>query len=139
LYLNGYVFSLEGRNDMDKKRVLIVDDDSKSRKIFYDFLTMLGFDIVTAYNGEEALDILADDYYFDLIITDVMMPYMTGFDFVKELKKHEQTKNIPVIATSAFHDWKKARAEMELPVDGFVPKPVKREALKIEIDRVLNG
>ncbi|OIO31671.1 MAG: hypothetical protein COS28_02980 [Nitrospirae bacterium CG02_land_8_20_14_3_00_44_33] len=124
---------------MDKKRVLIVDDDSKSRKIFYDFLTMLGFEAVTADDGEDAMDILGFDPYFDLIITDVMMPYQTGFDFTKKLKERTGLKNIPVIATSAFHDWKKARAEMELPVDGFVPKPVKKEALRIEIDRVLNG
>lgn len=119
------------------KRVLIVDDDSKSRRLFDGHLTPMGFDIVTAYNGEEALEMLADDPYFDLIITDVMMPYMTGFDFVKELKKFEKTKDIPVIATSAFHNWKKAREEHELDVDGFVPKPATKDVLMNEIKRVL--
>ncbi len=97
--------------DIDKRRVLIVDDDSKSRRILQDLLTILGFESVSANNGEDALAILAEDPYFDLIITDIMMPYLTGFDLTKKLKEYVETKGIPVIATSAFHDWKKAREE----------------------------
>ncbi|MFZ6016182.1 MAG: response regulator [Nitrospirota bacterium] len=90
--------------DMSKKRVLIVDDDSKSRRIFEAHLNSMGLETVLANNGEEAMEILAGDPYFDLIITDVMMPYLTGFDFTKKLKEYKETKYIPVIATSAFHD-----------------------------------
>ena len=122
---------------MTDKRVLIVDDDSKSRRIFEIQLTSMGFQTVLANNGEEAMEMLAEDSYFDLIITDVMMPYLTGFDFAKKLKEHKETKDIPIIATSAFHDWHKAIAEHELIVDGFVPKPVEKEILYREIKRVL--
>ena len=124
---------------MDKKRILLVDDDSKSRKVFQDLLTILGFETVPANNGEEAMEMLAEDPYFDLIITDVMMPYLTGFDFTKELKKYTETKGIPVIATSAFHDWKRARDEHDLIADGFVPKPVTKDALMSEIKRVMGA
>lgn len=124
---------------MDKKRILIVDDDSKSRRVFQDLLTILGFETVPANNGEEAMEMLAEDPYFDLIITDVMMPYLTGFDFTKELKKYTGTKGIPVIATSAFHDWKRARDEHDLIADGFVPKPVTKDALMSEIKRVIGA
>ena len=124
---------------MDKKRILIVDDDSKSRKVFQDLLTILGFETVPANNGEEAMEMLTEDPYFDLIITDVMMPYLTGFDFTKELKKYTETKGIPVIATSAFHDWKRARDEHDLIADGFVPKPVTKDALMSEIKRVIGA
>jgi CheY-like chemotaxis protein len=124
-------------NVMDKKRVLIVDDDGKSRNIFEALLSHMGFDTVSVNNGDEAMELLAGDPYFDLIITDVMMPYMTGFDLTRKLKEYTQTKDIPVIATSAFHDWKKAREEEDLLVDGFVPKPIEKESLKREIARVL--
>ncbi len=126
-------------NVMDKKRVLIVDDDGKSRNIFEVLLTSMGFDAVSVNNGEEAMELLAGDPYFDLIITDVMMPYMTGFDLTSKLKEYTETKDIPVIATSAFHDWKKAREEKDLLVDGFIPKPIEKESLKREITRVLGN
>jgi len=121
----------------DKKRVLIVDDDSESRRIFETRLTSMGFETVLAHNGEEAMEMLAENSYFDLIITDVMMPYLTGFDFARKLKEYKETKDIPVIATSAFHDWHKSIASHELIVDGFIPKPVERDTLLKEIKRVL--
>jgi CheY-like chemotaxis protein len=123
--------------DINQDRVLIVDDDSDSRCIFEEHLTQLGFSTVTAKDGEDALDILSQDPYFDLIIADVMMPYMTGFDFTTSLRKSASTRKIPIIATSAFHDWKKAREDRELIADGFVPKPVERDALAREIKKVL--
>ncbi|MBI5198624.1 MAG: response regulator [Nitrospirae bacterium] len=119
------------------KRVLIVDDDSKSRRVFEAILISMGFETVLANDGDEALEILAGDPYFDLIITDVMMPYMTGFEFSKKLKEYTETKDIPVIATSAFDDWKKAREEHDLIADGFVAKPIDRETLRKEITRIL--
>ncbi|MEW6109304.1 MAG: response regulator [Nitrospirota bacterium] len=122
--------------DLNKKRVLIVDDDSKSRRIFEINLNSMGYETVIINNGDEALEFLARDPYFDLIITDIMMPYLTGFEFARKLKEYTETKNIPVIATSAFHDWHKSIAEHELIVDGFIPKPVEREALLKEIKRV---
>lgn len=125
--------------DMNKKRVLIVDDDDKSRRLFEAHLTSMGFETVLAHDGDEAMEILAGDPYFDLIITDVMMPYQTGFDFTKKLKEYKETKDIPVIGTSAFHDWKKSREALELIADGFVPKPVEKEILLKEIKKVLGG
>ena len=122
-----------------KKRVLIVDDDRNSRGLFEVYLTAMGFDCVFAAEGDEAAELISRDPFFDLIITDVMMPYMTGFDFTVVLKSHADTKHIPVIATSAFHDWKRARAEHDLVCDGFVPKPVERRKLQEEIARVLGG
>jgi putative two-component system response regulator len=122
---------------MTDKRVLIVDNDRKSRSIFEMQLTSMGFQTILANDGEEAMEMLAGDSYFDLIITDIMMPYLTGFDFAKKLKEYKETKGIPVIATSAFHDWHKSIASHDLLVDGFVPKPVDRETLLTEIKRVL--
>lgn len=121
----------------DKGRVLIVDDDSKSRRILELILGSMGFQSMAAHDGEEALDILSEDPYFDLIITDVMMPNMTGFDLVKKLRGFAETKKIPVIAISAFHDWKGARQEHDLDVDGFLMKPIVRESLEKEIRKLI--
>ncbi|MCG2722976.1 MAG: response regulator [Thermodesulfovibrionales bacterium] len=125
--------------DINKKRVLIVDDDSKSRRIFDAHCTSMGFETVLVNDGEEAMEILSHDPYFDLIITDVMMPNMTGFDLTKKLALSARTKEIPVIATSAFNDWKKARDEYELIVDGFVMKPVMKDVLKKEIEKTIGA
>lgn len=122
---------------MDKRRVLVVDDDSNSRRIFEMFFNSMNFETLLSNNGEEAMELLAEDPYFDLIITDIMMPYMTGFDFAKKLKEYAETKNIPVIATSAFHDWDKARKEHALEVDGFISKPVNKDVIEKEVKRVL--
>lgn len=120
----------------DRKRILIVDDDSKVRQIFEINLTSMGYEVVMANNGEEAIEVLTGDPYFDLIITDVAMPYLTGFDLSKKLKEYTETKDIPIIATSAFHDWHKAIEEHELIVDGFIPKPIERETLLRELKKV---
>jgi CheY-like chemotaxis protein len=124
--------------DKDTKWVLIVDDDLGSRQIFEKHLKAMGFETVLANDGEDAIDILATGPRIDLIITDVMMPFVSGFDFTNKLKQQADTKNIPVIGTSAFHDWKKSREEGALIVDEFVPKPVSREQLAAAINTVMN-
>lgn len=122
--------------NISKDRVLIVDDDWASRDLFKEHLTAMGYVTVTAKDGEDAIDILAQDPYFDLIITDVMMPYMTGFDFAARLKEDVSTQKIPLIATSAFYDWEKIKNSQSIIADGFVPKPIDHKVLLSEIKRV---
>ena len=124
---------------MPVKRILVVDDDSNSRRFFELCLEGWGFDSVVVNNGEDALAVLDEDEEgFDLIITDVMMPFTTGFELTQTLKESPATANIPVLAVSAFYDWNQARKEGELPVDGFMTKPVSKEKLRQEIDRLLS-
>lgn len=123
--------------DINQDRVLIVDDDRDSRHIFEGHLAVMGYTTVTAKDGEDAIDILSQDPYFDLIISDVMMPYMTGFDFTTKLKELSSTRHIPVIVTSAFYGGKMAGKNRELIADGFVPKPIEKDALLNEIQRVM--
>lgn len=122
--------------DIYKDRVLIVDDDETSRDLFTEHLTAIGYSTVTAKDGEDAIDILAQDPNFDLIITDIMMPYMTGFDFTARLKESVSMQKIPIIATSAYYDYEKMRSSQTLHADGFVPKPIEHEVLVSEIRRV---
>lgn len=122
--------------DIYQDRVLIVDDDETSRDLFTEHLTAIGYSTVTAKDGEDAIDILAQDPNFDLIITDIMMPYMSGFDLTAWLKQTGSTQKIPVIATSAYYDWEKMRDSQTLHADGFVPKPIEHGVLVSEIKRV---
>lgn len=125
--------------EINKKRVLIVDDDVQSRELFKVLLRSLGFDTFFAYNAEDAFHTLEADPRFDLIITDVVMPFMNGFEFTQRLKADPFTMNIPVIGTSAYYDWNTEGDDRELAVEGFVAKPVEREKLVREVDRVLMG
>jgi CheY-like chemotaxis protein len=121
--------------DINKKRVLIVDDENKSRMLLDTLLTSLGFETVLANDGVQAIEILMRDQYFDLIITDIAMSYQDGFDFTGKLKHSAKFREIPVIATSSFRDWKKGG--QELTMDGFVPKPITKNILKNEIEKLL--
>jgi|WetSurMetagenome_2_1015567.scaffolds.fasta_scaffold181972_2 two-component system, chemotaxis family, chemotaxis protein CheY len=123
--------------DINKKRVLIVDDENRSRMLFDALMTSLGFETVLANDGVQAIEILSRDPYFDLIITDITISAQSGFDFIGQLKHSAKFREIPVIATSTFNDWKKAKAEKEFTMDGFVPKPVTKNILKNEIEKVL--
>jgi two-component system chemotaxis response regulator CheY len=125
--------------DMIKKRVLIVDDENKSRMLLDALMISLGFETVLANDGVQAIEILVRDPYFDLIITDISTSDENGFDFTGKLKHSAKFREIPVIATSAFKDWQKAKAGRELTLDGFVPKPVTKNILKNEIEKVLGG
>jgi len=120
-----------------KKRVLIVDDDEHSRTVFDGLLKSLGFETIFASDGKDAIELLALDPRFDLIVTDVIMPHMTGFDFTRTLKELPGTYGIPVIGASAYPDWFKTIDKRDLVVDGFIVKPVEREAFMKEVDGVL--
>jgi DNA-binding response OmpR family regulator len=95
----------------DKKKVLIVDDDDQIATMYTTHLEIKGFSTKRVSNGEEALS-TALDFKPDIILLDVMMPKISGFDVLDILKNTEQTKDIPVImltALSATEDMEKAK------------------------------
>jgi CheY-like chemotaxis protein len=122
--------------DIYQDRALVVDDDAASRILFVEHLSSLGYATTAAADGEDAIDILSFDPYYDLIITDIMMPYMAGVEFAAKLKKNALTQKIPIIATSAYPEWGKAPVNQSLFADGFVLKPIDRATLISEIKRV---
>ena len=83
---------------MDKLKIMIVDDESRMRKLVKDFLKKKDFEVVEAADGEEALDIFFKDKSISLIICDVMMPKINGFDVVKEIRQYSQ---VPIIMLTA--------------------------------------
>lgn len=84
-----------------KKRILAVDDDATALGALRQILTQKGYDVTTAPNGPDALAILGRDAGFDLVILDVAMPGMTGYDVCRAIRKDERTQDTPVIFLTA--------------------------------------
>ena len=106
-----------------KKAVLVVDDDPKNRKLLRDLLGVKGYAVVEAMNGREGVK-QAQATLPDLILLDMQMPVMDGFDAVRMLKGNEKTKSIPIWALTSYAmagDEKKVRA---VGCDSYITKPI---------------
>ncbi len=86
---------------MAKKKILAVDDDSTALGALRQILAQKGYDVTTAGTGEDALEILSGPGQFDLIILDVAMPGMTGYEVCRQLRQTERTQDTPVIFLTA--------------------------------------
>jgi two-component system cell cycle response regulator DivK len=121
-----------------KPVVLLVDDYPDAREMYAEYLEFSGFDIVQAGNGVEAIE-RARDSHPDVILMDLSLPVMDGWEATRRLKADEATKNIPVLAVTGHalsgvsNDAKKAGC------DGFITKPCLPEDLVTEIRKVLGG
>ncbi len=125
----------------DKKRILIIDDDPDQVETVSMMLESKGFEPIAAYDGKEGLA-KAKSEKPDLIILDVMMPNMDGYEVSKELKKDETLENIPVIMLTAVGEHvsgtKYSHASgMELEADDFFQKPVEPKQLVERVAELL--
>ena len=118
---------------MDKK-ILIVDDESRIRKLIKDFLTRQGYIVCEAADGEEALDIFCSTNDIDLIITDVMMPKLDGFSLCEEIRK---LSKIPIMMLTAKGDEQDELKGFELGVDEYISKPFSPKILTARVDALL--
>jgi len=115
--------------------VLIVDDNPK---FLADALPMYGYDIEVAQDGLEALKILAkEDSHFDLILLDVMMPNMDGWDTLKAIRKNKETETIPVIMLTAVSEDQKVVSGLKIGADDYIVKPFILPNLLARIEAVL--
>ena len=121
-----------------KPVVLLVDDYPDAREMYAEYLEFSGFEIVQAGNGVEAIE-RAHDSHPDVILMDLSLPVMDGWEATRRLKADDTTKDIPVLAVTGHalsgvsHDAKKAGC------DGFITKPCLPEDLVAEIRKVLAG
>jgi len=121
---------------MDKV-VLVVDDSSTVRKFIAASLNMKGFRVVTAADGVEALERMPAEK-FDLIITDLNMPDMDGFEFIRSLRETPEYRDIPIIVLSSMTDLKNKDYALELGAVAFLEKPLSTEAIQREVFRFVN-
>lgn len=92
-------------SDIEKsKSILVVDDDEGIREILQMALEVEGYSVLTAANGKEALEILAKFPEQGLILLDLMMPVMNGWQFIEQIEKMEKYTDIPVVLVTAYND-----------------------------------
>ena len=119
---------------MDKLKIMIVDDESRMRKLVKDFLKKKDFEVVEAADGEEALDIFFKDKSISLIICDVMMPKINGFDVVKEIRQYSQ---VPIIMLTAKGEESDELNGFDLGVDEYISKPFSPKILVARVEAIL--
>jgi CheY-like chemotaxis protein len=118
-------------------RVLIVDDESDNRELLKLVLGWEGFVISTAASGAEALGKAMTAHPPDLILLDIMMPGMTGYDVLAEIKADPITRAIPVMMISAMTDGKARTLSLTAGADDFFPKPIDRDELVRRVRKLL--
>lgn len=119
---------------MDRLKVLVVDDESRMRKLVRDFLVKSNFDVVEAEDGEQALDIFYAQKDIALIVLDVMMPKVDGWQVCREVRTHSQ---IPIIMLTAKADERDELQGFQLGVDEYIAKPFSPKILVARIEAIL--
>ena len=119
---------------MDKLNILVVDDESRMRKLVRDFLVRQDFDVIEAGDGEEALDLFYKDKSIALIILDVMMPKMNGWEVCREVR---ETSKVPIIMLTAKSEESDELMGFDLGVDEYIAKPFSPKILVARVEAIL--
>ena len=119
---------------MDRLKILVVDDESRMRKLVRDFLVKSNFEVLEAGDGEEALDIFYKDKDIALIILDVMMPKMDGWQVCREIRVNSQ---VPIIMLTARGDERDELQGFQLGVDEYISKPFSPKILVARVEAIL--
>ena len=119
---------------MDTLKILVVDDESRMRKLVKDFLTKKNFQVLEAGDGEEAMDIFYKEKDIVLIILDVMMPKMDGWEVCREVRKNSK---VPIIMLTARGDERDELLGFDLGVDEYISKPFSPKILVARVEAIL--
>ena len=119
---------------MDKLKILVVDDESRMRKLVRDFLVKQNFEVLEAGDGAEALDIFFGTEDIALIILDVMMPKMDGWQVCREIRQYSK---VPIIMLTAKSDEKDELQGFDLGVDEYITKPFSPKILVARVEAIL--
>ena len=119
---------------MAAQKILVVDDEARMRKLVTDFLTREGYEVLEAEDGEKAMDLFYADKDIALVILDVMMPRMDGWQTLREMRESSQ---VPVIMLTARSDEKDELRGFDLGVDEYVTKPFSPRTLVARVGAIL--
>lgn len=125
---------LKGMSGMGNLKILVVDDESRMRKLVKDFLVKKDYTVVEAGDGEEAMEIFYNDKDIALVILDVMMPKMDGWETCRAIRK---ISKVPVIMLTAKSEEQDELLGFELGVDEYISKPFSPKILVARIDAIL--
>jgi DNA-binding response OmpR family regulator len=119
---------------MNKLKILVVDDESRMRKLVKDFLTKQNYEVLEAGDGSEALDIFFENQDIALIILDVMMPKMDGWEVCREVRNYSK---VPIIMLTARTDERDELQGFQLGVDEYIAKPFSPKILVARVEAIL--
>lgn len=119
---------------MERTKILVVDDESRMRKLVHDFLAKNNYEVIEAENGEEAVDLFFEQKNIELIILDVMMPKMDGWQVCKEIRQYSA---VPIIMLTAKSDERDELLGFELGVDEYISKPFSPKILVARVEAIL--
>ena len=119
---------------MEKIKVLVVDDESRMRKLVSDFLTRDGYEVIEAGDGEEAVEIFFQNKDIAVILLDVMMPKMDGWQVCREVREHSK---VPIIMLTARSEERDELQGFELGVDEYISKPFSPKILVARVGAIL--
>lgn len=119
---------------MEKLKIMVVDDESRMRKLVRDFLVRQDFEVIEAGDGEQAVDLFYEEKDIALIILDVMMPKMDGWQVCREIRKHSK---VPIIMLTARGDEQDELLGFELGVDEYISKPFSPKILVARVEAIL--
>lgn len=133
---NGEWHSMKETSVREQKRLLLIDDDPNLILLVKDYLEFRGYEVITAENGREALEIL-EQKAPDMIICDVMMPEMDGYAFVKHVRENPKTNSIPVLFLSAKGQSSDRVKGLNTGADVYMVKPFEPEELVAQVEASL--
>ena len=119
---------------MDKTKILVVDDESRMRKLVKDFLVRRGYTVLEAADGMEAMDYFYEDKDIALVILDVMMPKMDGWQVCREIRMHSK---VPIIMLTARSEERDELQGFDLGVDEYISKPFSPKILVARVEAIL--
>lgn len=119
---------------MDRLKVLVVDDESRMRKLVRDFLVKSNYEVLEAEDGEQAVDIFFKQKDISLIVLDVMMPRMDGWQVCREIRSYSK---VPIIMLTAKSDERDELQGFQLGVDEYISKPFSPKILVARIEAIL--
>ncbi len=119
---------------MEKLKILVVDDEQRMRKLVKDFLTKKNFEVLEAGDGEEAVEIFFENKDIALLILDVMMPKMDGWEVCREIRQYSE---VPIIMLTAKGEEKDELLGFNLGVDEYISKPFSPKILVARVEAIL--
>ncbi len=119
---------------MERLKILVVDDESRMRKLVKDFLVKSNYEVVEAEDGAQAVDIFFEQNDIDLIILDVMMPKMDGWQVCREIRAYSK---VPIIMLTAKSDERDELQGFELGIDEYISKPFSPKILVARVEAIL--
>ena len=122
------------RGIMDKIKVLVVDDESRMRKLVNDFLSRKNYEVIEAGDGEEAIDKFYEDKDIALIILDVMMPKMDGWEVCRQIRKNSK---VPIIMLTAKGEENDELTGFDCGADEYISKPFSPKILTARVDALV--